>query len=648
MNILGLQFGHDAGAVVLRDGRVASFVLRERLSRVKHAMSLDWPTIERALADAGMGENDIDYCAITSTQKTELIARDPRRISVSLDRQPGHTAPCGFAEIVARGSIDPNSLLFSFVTDVLYRCTQGDPASHSVSHFFPEYKTVPEQEFSRLGWLDTYISAEPWAAQPRLAEFATRDYARFLETDVIRHGFHYPATLTLNGHPIPAYFISHHMAHAASIYYPTGLSRAAILTHDGYAGGKGYHGGMFYFGDGHRIFPLAPHHLVAGAIYESAGIHLGMGVVGPAGKLMGLAPYGEPKFFAPEFVGNWFDLAASGKNNPTEDWMRHCLSRAELLGYDKRAFRNRAQMTAHINADIAASTQKLFDETILAAVRGFHALLNRIGLNDLQLCYSGGTALNCPANSLIAREGGFSALYVPPWCDDSGLALGAALALHHNVFDQPLVPNRWPTDPYLGVVHDEAPIESILAGFGGRLKFERRSDWTEIAAGDLAADKVIGWFEGRGEIGPRALGHRSILADPRQAENWARVNKIKQREPWRPFAPAVLADHAADWFEGISLPSPYMLFTAQLKSSALPAITHVDGSARVQTVDETCGSFHALLRNFHATTGVPVVLNTSFNGPGEPIVESPEDAIRFFAGSELDVLYVSGWRVTRS
>jgi carbamoyltransferase len=163
----------------------------------------------------------------------------------------------------------------------------------------------------------------------------------------------------------------------------------------------------------------------------------------------------------------------------------------------------------------------------------------------------------------------------------------------------------------------------------------------------LADDKVIGWFEGRSEIGPRALGHRSILADPRKAENWQRVNEIKQRETWRPFAPAVLAEHARDWFDSIPLPSPHMLYTAQVKSDAVPAITHTDKSARIQTVDASAGAFHDVLRAFHERTGIPMVLNTSFNGPGEPIVESPMDAIRFFVGSSLEALYLEGRRITR-
>jgi carbamoyltransferase len=498
--------------------------------------------------------------------------------------------------------------------------------------------------------MDTYINAGPWATRPRLRDIAGRDYSQFIETDVIRHGFHYPAVLTLNGRAIPAYFIQHHMAHAASIYYLAGLDRAAILTHDGFSGGQSYHTGMFYYGDGHRIFPLAPHHLVVGALYESAGLRLNLGLIGPAGKLMGLAPYGKPRLFDERFAGNMYDLHAGGYWRPESDWIGHCLSRAEALGYDLRPFRDRAQMTAAINADIAASTQKVFDATLLATVSTFDAILQRMKLGRLPLCYAGGTALNCPANSLIAQDGRFASVHVPPWCDDSGLALGAALALYHNVLDQPLPadrPNGAAVDAYLGARIGDAEIDAALDAHREQLIWEQLPEWAETAAQDLAGDRVIGWFEGRSEIGPRALGHRSILADPRKAENWARVNRIKGREAWRPFAPAVLADRAPQWFTGLPLPSPHMLFTAQVTSKDIPAITHVDGSSRIQTVDESCGAFYRLMRRFDDLTGVPVVLNTSFNGPGEPIVETPEDALRFFLQSDLDALHLEGRRIRK-
>lgn len=186
-----------------------------------------------------------------------------------------------------------------------------------------------------------------------------------------------------------------------------------------------------------------------------------------------------------------------------------------------------------------------------------------------------------------------------------------------------------------------------LGAVGNAIQWQSCNDAALSAAEDLAADRVIGWFEGRSEIGPRALGHRSILADARRSANWARVNALKGREAWRPFAPAVLESEAEKWFLGLPASSPYMLFTGIVRSHDLPAITHVDGSARVQTVDPSCGEFFRVIQFFHALTGVPVILNTSFNGPGEPIVEAPEDALNFLTQSDLDVLYIGGIRVTR-
>jgi len=650
MNVLGLQFGHDAGAAVVRDGRVASFVLRERHSRIKHALSLDLATIEQALQDAGIGEADIDYVAITSTQKAELISLDPQRLSIGLEAHKGHTAPCSFADAAARAKLDVRTLLQGEILPLLYRSPNEDLSGHAASYYFPEYRTVPERSLFSLGWLDTYLSVDLWSGNKSLADIAATDYRRLLDTDVVRHGFHYPATLKLNGRDIPAYFISHHMAHAASIYYPLGLDQAAIFTHDGFGSGKHYHGGMYYLGEGHKIFPIAPHHLIAGHMYEQAGIALNMGLVGAAGKLMGLAPYGNAFFMSTQFVGNDNDLAKIGITHPARNWIGFCLQQAKQQGYDLGAFRDKARMTERINTDIAASTQRVFEMTIATAVKVFHRVLEKLERPARALCYSGGTALNCPANSLIAQRGGFASVHIPPWCDDSGLSLGAALALYHNVLDQPLPagnPAHKDVDAYLGTSPSDEQIEKALSDLGDRIVCESRSDWAAVAAQDLTDDKVIGWFEGRSEIGPRALGHRSILADARKAGNWQRVNVIKQRESWRPFAPAVLAEHAANWFDGIPLPSPHMLYTAQVKSEAVPAITHVDKSARIQTVDESAGAFHELLREFHRQTGVPMVLNTSFNGPGEPIVETPADALRFFVGSSLDALYLEGRRITK-
>lgn len=653
MIILGLHFGHDAGVVVLRDGAIASFVLRERVSRVKHAMSLDRATVERALRDAGAALADIDAVAICSTQKTEIIFHERDYFGVDLAARPGHREPGHLAHLLEATGGDVRALLRATAGPVLYDKPADYPRErHAISRYFPEYARLARSSIFELGWLDTYVTLDQWRLPAGLGDLARMDVRTCVEGDASRLGFHYPVTVTIDGRMLPGYFINHHMAHAASAFYPAPFGSAAILTHDRYSAGGTYHGGMFYYGSGNRLFPLAPHHLVLGSIYEETSVALNLGITDAAGKLMGLAPYGKPAFFDARFVGNWFDLRARGLQNPHADWLAHCGAAARAAGYDMTVLRDTARMTEALNADIAASTQKLFEETLLAAVESFRGCLAASGLATDALCLAGGTALNCPGNSAVFRRGDFARMFVPPWCDDSGLAAGAALALYHNVLDQPLPApgvREANASPYLGDRSSAAGVAAALAAAGPGFRVERPADWAAMAAEDLAADKVVAWFEGRSEIGPRALGHRSLLADPRKAANWERVNRIKRREAWRPFAPAVLSEAAGEWFAGAPDPSPYMLFTADVRRPAeLGAITHVDGSARIQSVGPGTGGFRRLLESFAARTGVPVVLNTSFNGPGEPVVEGPAEALAFLAGTDLDALYMEGFRVTRA
>jgi len=649
MNVLGLHFGHDAAVCILRDGRIAAYVMRERHARIKHAISLEFKTIQMAMDEARLRWDQIDYCAITSTQNIELIIDDPVAFSIHLERHSGHQAPCPLAELIQAQGLDPSALVVDRLLKIFYDPRHKDSYLYRhYGHAFPEHRTRQRDSFSWLGTMDKFIGSPDWSGSA-LHQIATTDYSATLKNESIRHGFHYPVTVRAAGHDLPGYFIAHHMAHAASNFYQSGFHEAAILTHDGFSDGRGYLSGMFLWGEGHRICPITPHHLVIGALYENVGIRLGMGDVGPPGKLMGLAAYGRPRFFDRRFVGNQYSWPQARLD--TDIWLRHCLKLAAEMGYDLEPYGKSDQVLAPINVDIAASTQKLFEETYLVAVDALAKVLEKVGSRTDNLSLSGGCALNCPANSRIFRESRFRNIFVEPGCDDSGLAIGAASWLYHNVLDQPLPeqPQQAHADPYLGVktADDTDALKATLNEAGDKLHFSVCSDAAESAAEDLAADRVIGWFEGRSEIGPRALGHRSILADPRQGANWERVNLIKGREKWRPFAPAVLESEAETWFQGLPQRSPYMLFTGTVRSHDLPAITHSDGSARVQTVDSSCGEFFRVIQHFFGKTGVPVVLNTSFNGPGEPIVETPENALHFLIHSKLDALYIGGMRVTR-
>jgi carbamoyltransferase len=457
-------------------------------------------------------------------------------------------------------------------------------------------------------------------------------------------------TVALLGRSLSATVVDFQMALAAAAFYTSGWRRAAVITNGSRTDDDRTSGGWLLLGDGLCLYPLFPHGLVASAVYDATASALNLGPVGGAGKLMGLAAYGRSAFFDARFVGNAEDLRRRGLGRPADDWLEHVRRQARAQGYDLGPLALPERMTEPINADLAASTQAVFEETVLAAANTFAEAIP-FDRGDIDgLCLAGAAALNCPANTRLFRDGPFRHLWVPPWCDDSGAAAGAALALFHNILGLPrgdLRAEPAPTSAYLGIRQSPTQVEQALLAEAERVIWTRPEDWARAAAEDLAAGRIIAWFEGRSEVGPRALGHRSLLADPRQANNWPRVNRIKGREAWRPLAPAVLAEEAAKWFEAAPLPSPFMLFTARVLSDAIPAATHVDGSARVQTVGPEAGAFRRLLEAFYRITGVPIVLNTSLNGPGEPIVETPADALALFLRQAVDALYMEGIRVRR-
>lgn len=644
MIVLGLQFGHDASISVIKDGVVASYVYRERYSKVKHAIGLDDETLRTALSDAGVSLEQIDYCAICSTQGVELLT-DAIDLKIDFRRPPQDRAPCYLLEEIGadQGALEArlqHNLIGTLFSDEL----AGSTWKATWAKMFPIAPGKTREDFTATGWLDDFIGRPAWTEG---RSFEALGKAQVALADSQRFGFHLAVTATLLGRVIPAYFIHHHMAHAASSYYSSPYRSAAVMTHDGYADGTSYHSGMYYFGQENRLYPLSPHHLNIGALYDRVGLHLQLGLTGPAGKLMGLAAYGKPRFFDASFVGNYYDQKeVSAATDISSAWLYHCARSASQMGYDMTHYTDPAHATDRINADIAASTQKLFEEIRYRAVQTLHRLLKNNDLSTDNLCLSGGTALNCPSNSQLYNESPFSNLYIEPACDDGGLSIGAALAVYHNILDQPrgAAPVK---DAYLGVRHASGALAQLLAAHENELDFERHDQPGVVAAHDVFNNMVIGWYQGRSEAGPRALGHRSIVADPRIADNWERVNRLKKREQWRPFAPAVLAEQAHAWFSHLPASSPYMLFNARVRSNAIPAVTHVDGTARIQTVTPDNGEYYQLIKEFFALSEVPVVLNTSLNGPGEPIVETAQDAVDFFLASELDVMFIDQHRITK-
>ncbi len=430
-------------------------------------------------------------------------------------------------------------------------------------------------------------------------------------------------------------FAEHHQSHAASAFLPSPFEEAAILTVDGVGEWATATQGIGRGNELELIHEIRfPHSL--GLLYSAFTYYLGFKVNSAEYKVMGAAPYGEPKY-ADKIFEHLVDLREDGSFKLNMKYFAYDYGLTmtnkrfeKLFGEPRREGESEMQ---DFHWDMAASIQKVTEEVVLRVARDLHA---KTGMKNL--CMAGGVALNCVANGRLIREGPFENLWVQPAAGDAGGALGAAMFAEHCVMDRP---RKFRMDhAYWGPEYDDEEIRKFLELRGAPYHTFSRDEMIRETARHLDEQKVIGWFQGRMEWGPRSLGSRSILADARNEENWKRVNlKIKFRESFRPFAPAVLAEKADEWFD-IDRESPYMLLVCQVREDRnAPAITHVDGSARLQTVTrESHAEFYDLIRAFDERSGCPVVINTSFNVRGEPIVCTPEDAYLCFMRTNMDVL----------
>jgi carbamoyltransferase len=457
-------------------------------------------------------------------------------------------------------------------------------------------------------------------------------------------------------------FSTHHLSHAASAYFPSPFDAAAILTLDGVGEWATTSVAM---GEGARISLLKeihfPHSL--GILYSAFTAFLGFKPNSGEYKVMGLAPFGTPKH-TDTILREIVDVKADGSFRLNMDYFDFCVGHAltsqrfEAL-FSMKPRRPESELDDnHLN--LAASIQAVTDEIMLRLTR---SIARETGAKNL--CLAGGVALNCVANGKILRDGAFERIWIQPAAGDGGGAVGAALAVWHGYLgnQRTVTPERDSMyGAFLGPCFTEESVRNALDAFGARYRVVSEDELIATTARALADGRAVGWFQGRMEFGPRALGARSILADPRSRDMQETLNlKIKYREDFRPFAPAVLAGSAAEWFD-LDCDSPYMLLVTTVSAahrrdtaphnasvreklaaprSDVPAVTHVDWSARVQTVHpETNPRFHRLIEAFRDLTGCPMVVNTSFNVRGEPIVCTPTDAYRCFMGTELDLLAI--------
>jgi len=440
-------------------------------------------------------------------------------------------------------------------------------------------------------------------------------------------------------------FAQHHQSHAASAFYTSPFESAAILTVDGVGEWATV---TLSIGRGRSIQKISeihfPHSL--GLIYSAFTYYLGFAVNDGEYKLMGLAPYGKAKYGDKikkmllednpdgsfRIDKKYFPYEIGNKMIADEMWK-------QLFGMNRRSSR---EIILQEHKDIAASVQSFLEEKLLQLCNYAH---EKTG--EENLCMAGGVALNCVANSKILNESQFKNVHVFPAAGDAGGSVGAALLCWHEILKNQRTPHPLDSVSW-GPEYKNSEIEEYLKRAQIPYRKHKEKKLLQVVAEAIAQQEIVGWFHGRMEFGPRALGNRSIFADPRKVENWQRVNlKVKFRESFRPFAPILPQEDLQDYFDW-DRPSPFMLFTTQSNTNQLPAVTHVDGSARIQTITEDAQPrLHRLLKEFGKLTGVPVLINTSFNTSGMPIVCTPQNAYQCFLMTEMETLVLGDFIIRK-
>jgi len=592
--ILGISaFYHDSAAALIKDGRIISAAQEERFTRKKHDSSYPHNAVEFVLNFSNIKLSDVDH--IVFYEKPFLKFERLLETYVAF-------APQGFESFVKAMPIWLREKLFQKKMIMSYLKNHDD-------NFTNENKIL---------------------------------------------------------------FSEHHLSHAASAFYPSPFEEAVVLTADGVGE---WATTTVAIGRNNKVEIKKelhfPHSL--GLLYSAFTYYIGFKVNSGEYKLMGLAPYGQPKY-VDKILNNLIDLKDDGTFMLHQKYFNYSTGLTMTNSHFDKLFGQKprkpeTERITQFHMDIAASIQNVTEKIMLMLA---NSLRKEYGISNL--CLAGGVALNCVANGKILKEKIFDNIWVQPAAGDAGGSLGAALAYWHIDLDR--ARNEINKDnmqgSYLGNQYSDDEIRNKLDEIGAKYENLIESNVIDRAVDDLTKGKAIGWFQGRMEFGPRALGNRSILGDPRSEKMQKNLNlKVKYRESFRPFAPSVLRDEVNAWFE-IDVDSPYMLFVANVKKektlemsddqkklfgidllnikrSEIPAVTHVDYSARIQTVSkENNEKYYKLLKRFKEITNCPVLVNTSFNIRGEPIVNSPEDAYRCFMGTELDVLVVGNFYLEKN
>ncbi len=470
--------------------------------------------------------------------------------------------------------------------------------------------------------------------------------AAYIGYEIVHNAKYFNGIHALRGKKAKIHFLEHHPAHAASAFLVSPFDEAALFSVDYIGEWAATWAGV---GKGTEIRRLHTENYPQslGVFYSAVTDYLGFLRASDEYKVMGLAAFGEPEYL--DDFRQIIRVAPDGRYNVDLSWFVCHYAPGSRCGYFSRKFierfgapRNKGEPIEVRHRNIAASAQKVLEEAVLRYITALH---HETGLN--RLCMAGGVALNCAMNGRLLRESPFEELWVQPAAGDDGIAIGAAFQLHHRLTGAPRAFVM--RDARIGPDFSKEEIRAALDT--ADVAYEQPNSLEERTAELIASGKIVGWFQGRSEFGPRALGARSILADPTRPEMKNTINqRVKHREEFRPFAPSVLEERAGEFFVGCTR-SPFMLVVYPVepgKQALVPAITHVDGTARVQTVArDTCPRYYKLIEAFERRRGVPMVLNTSFNVMGEPIVNTPSEAVRCFQSTGIDALAIGDFVVVK-
>lgn len=630
--VLGISLCENASATLLKNGKIISHILRERISGIKNHYGMDFSTVQLCLAEAKCDVREVSYCALTATPQWPALIEDINQFYVT--------------ESVSN---HPYFFLSEINSPVISARYQNENLSRFIRNEmkpFVDFSSIRNKEWELIKF-SNFLTKNFCSNDSTIAETGLPGK----ESDLLECPLFRPIMVALGEFKIPGFLVYHHLAYASSSYYSSSFFNSLIFTHDS---SSSKDSGLFFEGEGCSVKPLIAHNLECLRFYKYASQRCNLKCSdSAASKLMTLSSSGKG------FLNNILPIGSSAAWEHTDFKSDFLYDRMFNGLIEKAPIKNiypdqvslKKTCFPNLIKEVACAVQQHTERTVITKLRGFKKVFKDIANSNL--CLSGPIALNCYLNSALWRLKIFQNIHISPCCDETGLSIGAAQYLYYSILgntrEKPLQSfNR--QSVMLGRRHPQKEIFRTLKKFSSQISFKKEKAWTQSLANDLFKNYIVAVFYGRSEGCSRALGHRSILANPAIEENIKRMGLIKRKNKWAPYASIILQDYVSGWLEDGPKSSPFLHFVYKLKKDKkylVPGVLHIDGTTRAQIVSKEDQELYEILKRFQVLQGIPIVMKSSFNKAGNPIVESPQEAIRIFLDTSLDILYLSGYRIQK-